>query len=63
MYILLLDALVNLPVWRRKRFSSELLNREEGTTSFVSTEESLFDKLKVKLCADYLHLVAMSRAG
>lgn len=30
MYILILDALVNLSVWRRRGFLSELLNIEEG---------------------------------
>lgn len=62
MYILLLGALVNLPVWRRKGLLSELLNIEEGAASFVSTEESLFHIQKVKLSADHLHLVVMSRA-
>ncbi len=60
MYILLLDSLVNIPVWSRKGFSSELLNIEEGAASFVSTEESLFHI--EGMCADHLHLVVMSRA-
>lgn len=62
MYILLLDALVNLPVWRRRGFLSELLNIEEGAASLVSSGESLLHLQKVKLCTDHLHLVVMSRA-
>lgn len=62
MYILLLDALVNLPVWHRRGFLSELLNIEEGAASFVSSGESLLHIQKVNLCTDHLHLVVMSRA-